>query len=393
MAMSHEPLADVRGHLRVAWYRSEIEPAKLRRLMQRSDLQGWLQAGGHLLVCLVTGLLTFWLWTEQLWVVFVFALFVHGTVVSFTRGIAPHELAHGTVFRTKWLNHVFLYIYSGLSWWDPFDYGISHTYHHRYTMYPEGDRENLLPLNPKIGGPWFLIQIFTLNLTGRPGRTFGKGGLISTLLITYLSAIGSVGYAKTPAGEWVNALHSDQPAEARKSMWFSRAQLLFHAIVVVYGISSGYWILPIIISAAPLIGNWLSYLVGLTQHCGLRDMVPDFRKSTRSMRLDPITTFLYWRMNWHAEHHMYAGVPCYNLRKLADEIADDMPAPRTLFGAWREMRMVWKRQQTDPDYQFDTPMPSEIGSSTDALDKDRHTDNLETSIGELAPRGLREASN
>ena len=63
-----------------------------------------------------------------------------------------------------------------LSWWDPFDYGTSHTYHHRYTLYPEGDRENLLPLDPKVGRPWFLIQLFTLNLTGRPGRTFGKAG-------------------------------------------------------------------------------------------------------------------------------------------------------------------------------------------------------------------------
>ena len=30
-------------------------------------------------------------------------------------------------------------------------------------------------------------------------------------------------------------------------------------------------------------------------------------------------------MNWHIEHHMYAGVPCYNLGKLYEEIKDDMP--------------------------------------------------------------------
>ena len=100
--------------------------------------------------------------------------------------------------------------------------------------------KNLLPLNPKVGGPWFLIQIFTLNLTGRPGRTFGKGGLICTLAITFMSAIGKVGYVETPAGEWINALHTDQPAEARKSMWFSRVQLMFHVAVAVYGIVTGY---------------------------------------------------------------------------------------------------------------------------------------------------------
>jgi fatty acid desaturase len=111
--------------------------------------------------------------------------------------------------------------------------------------------------------------------------------------------------------------------------------------------------------------------------------VPDFRKSVRSMTLPPIVEFLYWRMNWHTEHHMYAGVPCYNLKKLYHEIADDMPQPRTLVGAWREMREVWQRQKIDPDYVFDTPLPPTAQHvRTDTPDE------LEASIGELAPKGL-----
>ena len=47
---------------------------------------------------------------------FLLALFVHGTVTSFFVGIAPHELGHGTVFRTKWLNKVFLYLFSLISY-------------------------------------------------------------------------------------------------------------------------------------------------------------------------------------------------------------------------------------------------------------------------------------
>ena len=76
------------------------------------------------------------------------------------------------------------------------------------------------------------------------------------------------------------------------------------------------------------------------------------------MKLNPLFEFLYWRMSWHTEHHVYAGVPCYNLKKLAREIAPDMPEPRTLIGAWKEMRETWRRQQTDPSYQFDTPLPT-----------------------------------
>ena len=118
--------------------------------------------------------------------------------------------------------------------------------------------------------------------------------------------------------------------------------------MLVIGIASGYWVLPLIFSLSVFIGNWLSYFVGLTQHCGLRNHSRDFRKNTRSVKLNPLFSFLYWRMNWHIEHHMYAGVPCYNLAALYEEIKDDMPVPRTLVGAWKEMREVWRQSEARP---------------------------------------------
>ena len=63
-----------------------------------------------------------------------------------------------------------------------------------------------------------------------------------------------------------------------------------------------------------------------------------------------------------------------------------MPEPRTLIGAWKEMRDVWKRQKADPDYQFDTPLPATAKSA-----REDAPDQLESSIGELAPAGLQES--
>ena len=81
---------------------------------------------------------------------------------------------------------------------------------------------------------------------------------------------------------------------------------------------------------------------------------------------------------------MYAGVPCYNLKKLYREIAADVPEPRTLRGAWREMLEIWRRQQNEPGYQFDMPLPATATSQ-----RSDTGDELENSIGELAPEGLR----
>ena len=383
MSANYPSLAEVRKNLRVEWYRCPIEHAKLRELSKRSNLQGWFQAGGHLALFAGTGSLVYFFWLQQNWLAFVAALFAHGTVGSFLSGVAPHELGHGTLFRTKWLNKFFMYLFSLLSWWDPFDYASSHTYHHRYTQYPDGDRENLMPLEPSVA-PFFLLQMFTISLFPTPGRVFSKGGLFSTIYVTFKSALGIVGSTKAPIRQWIQALHDDQPAEEKKSMWWSRLQLFFHGSILTIAITTGQWVLPLIFTVFPFIANWLSYLVGTTQHCGLRDNVPDFRQCVRSITINPFTSFLYWRMNWHTEHHMYAGVPCYNLKKLAKEIAHDMPTPRTLGGAWKEMREIWKQQQIDPSYQFETPLPDTAQNvRTDTPDE------LESSIGELAPEGLK----
>ncbi|MDD9955314.1 MAG: fatty acid desaturase [Anaerolineaceae bacterium] len=382
--MGYPALADVRKTFRVDWYRSPVPGAKLRELSRRSDRQAWFQAGGHLTLFILTGALVFHFWTLQLQGAFLAALFCHGTVTSFMRGVAAHELGHGTVFRTKWLNKAFLYPFSLIGWWDHYDYGSSHTYHHRYTLHPEGDREVLLPLEPSLAS-LFMLQLFTINITTKPRRVFDKGGLISTVWVTLQRAFGVDGPARVPIFEWFRALHADQPEEFRKSVRWSRLLLLFHGSILLIAIATGLWVLPLIFSTATFTANGIRYFVTLPQHCGLQDNVNDFRKSVRSMRLNPLFSFLYWRMEWHLEHHMYAGVPCYNLRKLYEEIADDLPEPRTLIGAWKEMRMVWRVQKGDPDYQFDTPLPPTARRIRSEKPEEIE---LESSIGDLAPAGL-----
>ena len=377
----HRPLAEVRKSLRIGWYRCPIEPATLRRLMQRSDLQGWLQAGGHLLLFLATGTLTYLLFANGLWLGFALALFAHGTVGAFFKGLATHELGHGTVFRSKWLNRAFLRLFGVIAWNNHHIYAVSHTYHHRYTLYPDGDRELVLPQNPMLK----LIDLFQLFviLVWR-----GHSGLIPVVVHTVKIAAGNFNTSSTFGTQddtWVADIFADLPKERRKAINWARLTLLFHVCVIAVAIAMQWWLLPVLVTLSGFLGKGWSLIVGLPMHCGLRDNVPDFRKCVRSITLDPISTFLYWRMNWHTEHHMYAGVPCYNLKKLYREIAADMPRPRTLAGAWREMRDTWRRQQQDPGYQFDTPVPQRTAA---APATDNGSDELTDSIGDLAPETL-----
>lgn len=382
MKHSYPPLSEARSALRIRWYRSPIDNLRLRELSVRSDKQGWIQAGGHVGLYLLLVAVSVALWAVQTWWLFVVSLWCLGFVATFFKGTAAHELGHRTVFKTKKYNVWFLHLVSLISWWDPYDYSASHTYHHRYTTHPLADRENLLPLTPSLA-PVMLFQLLTVNLFSKPNRNFSKGGFFWTVYLTVRSALAiPAGHTDIPSQEWLEKLHSDQPEAFKASVRWSRLLLFFHGGVLLISLLSGWWVLPLVITVPAYIANIGSYLLGTTQHCGLMENTPDFRKNTRSITINPLLRFLYWHMNWHTEHHMYAGVPCYNLKALALEINSDIPEPKTLVGAWQEMRETWRCQKADPNFVYDAPVPTPaVGEGMQSGDA------MANSIGDLAPKG------
>ena len=82
-------------------------------------------------------------------------------------------------------------------------------------------------------------------------------GLLSTVRLTVKAALGGV--ASDPGAEtfeWLTAVHADQPEEHAKSVWFSRAIVLFHAAVFVTAIATGQWVFVFIINVHSFFGGW-----------------------------------------------------------------------------------------------------------------------------------------
>jgi len=357
--------------------------------MERSDRKGFFQTLPHIALVVLTGALAAVFFEQGQWTLFALALWLEGTFGTFLAGPALHELGHGTVFRTRAFNRFFLRLLALRGLWNHNEYRMSHTFHHRYTLYRDADHEVLLPQTPSLH-PLLLLEMFTINVRG----------MIRVLLDTIRMARGqfdrSIFVGSSPsvngargATQWTEALSQVHPETYRAAVRWARIVLLFHATVIVISIVFQLWWIAIVVTGANFIGNWWRYFVVMPQHAGLRENVPDFRLSVRSMRLDPVSEFLYWHMNWHTEHHMFAGVPCYNLKRLHQVIAADMPQPRTFLSAWREMRDIAMRQQTDPDYQFDTPLPGMAypgitGQSAVAVLAEG-ADALAVSIGDMDP--------
>jgi fatty acid desaturase len=136
---------------------------------------------------------------------------------------------------------------------------------------------------------------------------------------------------------------------------WARVLIYGHVALAALCLWAGEWILiPIVVF--PFYGGTICNLYGGAQHIGLQSNVPDFRRCCRTMLLSRFEAFLYWQMNYHAEHHTFPGVPFFNGRKLhALLTADGGPVPnRNIIDAWREIRMIQRQQKETPGVAFDT---------------------------------------
>lgn len=325
----------------VDWYRTPIPTAEFKRLHERNDWRAFGQTGGFLAIAASTGGLTFWSWAHWPWPVTVLCLvFLHGTVSNFYIN-GMHELGHGTVFRTKWLNSVFLRIISFLGWNHPDMFNASHQRHHRYTLHPPDDQEVLLPVKLTLRN--FLTQGF-VNL---PGCWW-------TIKYAWRIARGKIG----SEGGWeLVCFPADQPQMRRVPIRWARVLVGGHLLIAGVALYHGFWIVPFIVSLAPFLGGWLFFLCNNAQHTGRVDNVPDFRLCCRTIMPYAPVRFIYWQMNYHTEHHMYAAVPCYNLPRLHRAIKHDLPECPGLIGAWREIADIQRKQAQDPAFRPDIALP------------------------------------
>ena len=158
----------------------------------------------------------------------------------------------------------------------------------------------------------------------------------------------------------------DNIAGRRRLVSWDRILLTGQAGVAIAALMVGWWQVLAVLTFAPFCARWLFLLCNTTQHIGLADNVPDFRQNSRTVLLNPVVQFLYWHMNYHIEHHMYAAVPCYKLGRLHRAIRHELPCCSAgLIATWREIGGILERQKRDPHYQYipELPAPSTTGSA------------------------------
>ena len=322
---------------RIDWYRSPVDRSLLAELTKRNNWRPLIHNLGMLGFSAATGAFAVWAFHNLAWPWVVLACYFHCTFYGyFGGGAGGHELSHKNMFRSTWLNELFIRISGFFTWFDFYGFRGSHTRHHLYTVHHDLDLEVMLPLKLK----WYQwIWSFTFHPIG----FFKELRSLSSSLLP--------GGGKAYRKRWTSVGVDVDTPEHRASIRWMRFVLLGHIALAVIFVVTGNWILLILVTFGNFFVSWHKALTHMPQHFGMRADVADWRQSTRTYLAGPIIQFFYWNMNYHVEHHMYAAVPFYNLPKLRKAIEGDLPeATRGLFATWKEMLQAHRRTKEDQRY-------------------------------------------
>jgi fatty acid desaturase len=323
---------------KINWYRTRLDRDLLKRLTRRSDLQGVLQAGSFLLIFAGTVYLTCFFFLRALWIPMIAAAYLHCAFHSFLgMEAAAHELSHGTPFKTKGLNEFFYRLFCFLTWNNYLHFRISHMLHHQFTVHRGLDKEVVIePISFTLLDyvSWFLFDF----------RKFK--------MFIFTNVAHAFGHTEVDFFSW-DPLLPPEDRRNRKIRNWARFMLAGHALLIAFFIYFKLWPLIVVVNFGGFFATFLSRGCGIQQHLGLRPGVPDWRVCCHTVEFGPLISYLYWRMNYHIEHHMYAAVPFFNLRRLHGAIAADTPKPLNGFlRGIKRILQIQKKQRKDPGYSY-----------------------------------------
>jgi fatty acid desaturase/nitrite reductase/ring-hydroxylating ferredoxin subunit len=311
------------------WYQCDISRDELKELMQRSNLKGGVHTVAFFVVLISLGILAYHAIGTS-WMIPAF--FAYGTVYCFLNHLM-HETHHRTVFKSVWLNELVHWIAAFAHGAEPIYDRWGHAQHHTYTYLIGDDPEVITPRPADI--PTLLGQFFGIGII-KPGPIINHA----------LGIIPPADRELVPESDW------------KVMIWSSRLWLLGYALIIASCFFFGT-LLPLIYTLfARFYGAFIPTLLNDTQHVGLEQNVYDHRLICRNVRVDPITSFFYWNMQYHTEHHMFPAVPFHALSKLHEKIKDQLPPEYpSVWHAYREIIPTILRQQKEPDFHITPQLP------------------------------------
>ena len=325
------------NNISIEWFRANIDRKKLKELSRRSDYEGWKHIIIFTITLLTLGTISVYSW-GSIWFIPVYLCYC-----MFWGGADAiwHECGHLTAFKTRKLNNFFYIIASFMNNFEPVRWRSSHSLHHSYTA-------SVDPHDFEVDESIFSKPtLFSFLIRFIPGYYF----LILHKSLHLEIIQHALGYNTRVMKE---CIPEEKKIDCIRS---SRIFVTLWLIIILFSFIFNS-ILPVLLFLLPKFFIFMNVVWGLTQHMGLKESTKDHRESTRSVRLNPIFSFIYWKMEYHIEHHMFPMVPSHNLPKLHEEIKYQLPKPQSLFEAYKEIIPAVIKKSKNPNYYIPVKIPN-----------------------------------
>jgi fatty acid desaturase len=223
------------------------------------------------------------------WVIRIAGMVLIGMFIQ-AIAILMHEALHGNLFRSARLNRWTTFAFGVPAFFSGTAYKVAHLNHHRQTRTKQDQDEiSNVCKTPAQYRVIFYALFFTATYV-----------YLFTVLPRTAIQIGTYRERCAIALEYA-------------------AIVVICSSVIIWGVGTGrancllwYWILPM------QVAMFLSNIRGLSEHlCTSMDHVLE---KTRTIRSNGLVSFLMLNLNYHLEHHLFPGVPWYNLRKVHQEL-------------------------------------------------------------------------
>jgi fatty acid desaturase len=325
------------------WYKPEIDKKTLKELSKRSDVKGLFDISVFLIMLLFSGYLSIILWGSW-WCVP--ALLLYGNIFYCKSISVQHETNHETYFKSRRLNKFFYEITSFLGGFESVRWKWSHFHHHTYTIFTHEEVYDYENNSPRPTEP---IRFF-LNF-------LPLGPLINIQKVMHFTHFEIIKHSLGITSAVVKTTVPEK--EIKKVVNMSRLYVFLWLLVISLSIYLQSWLLVIMIILPPFYGNTILMICGMTQHAGLADNVKDHRKSSRTVIMNPLFSFLYSNMEYHIEHHIFPKIPCHNLKNFHQEVKDQMPKPhKGILQAYKSIIPAILKQSKDKNYFIDVEIPN-----------------------------------
>jgi fatty acid desaturase len=280
------------GNAYSAWYRS-LDSGKKQAIQELHHINPWWNlvgvafAGLWLLIALLVIYVPSWLVRVPSY--FAIGILIHG-MANFM-----HESIHGTLFRDKCKNRWFGFVMAAPTLFSVTAYAVNHLRHHRFNR-TEGDPDEIT------------------NVTKDPRRLqlFFYGWIVFGMVLYSLRLpYFAIHHGSRNQRAQVVVEHVLLALIAGSVLCFAWWGGWFRGLVHV-------WLIPLSITA--LIGNmrgWAEHVLTVRGHP---------LTETRTVTSSRFFSFLHINLNYHLEHHLFPGVPWYNLPKVHRLLLDDYRA-------------------------------------------------------------------